>query len=274
MTPSHLSEQDDLSAKSEIVSKARVESGRAKVGDMPGPKLEGKKSRVTRPAIGANVGEPEVSSATKASRQAEEPEKTKVMKTGNEKSGGTAAASKRPVTKIRAKRPTSATEPPRPSLEKSVVLSSDEASMTEALGPALVAGALGRKVGDTRTAQMMRGITECRVELLSTCQKAKLPVPAVPNNSAESNSAVDGVGAYDVRLSLSATDQHVRLELPGDESEMITEIATPVVTGGEATVETVITETRRISLISVTRQNDDGQSRDEVVGLTKKMGHQ
>jgi len=181
-------EQENVSAKTEIVSKARVESDRVKVGNVPGLKLERKKSRVNRPAIRANVGEPEVSSATKAPRRAEEQGKTKLMKTGDEKSAGIAVTSKRPVTKIGAKRTTSATEPPRTSFEKIVVQSSDEASMTQALDPALVAGALGRKIGDTRTATMMRGITECRVELLSTRQRAKLPVPAVPNNSAESNS--------------------------------------------------------------------------------------
>jgi len=263
-------EQEEVSAKTEMLSKTRVESDRVKVGDVPGPKFEGKKSRVTRPAIGTNVGEPEVSSATEASRRAEEQGKKKLMKTGDEKSAGIAVASKRPVTKIRVKRPTSATEPLRTSLEKMVVQSSDEESMTEALGPALVVGALGRKIGDTRTATMMRGITDCRVELLSTRQKAKLPVPAVPNNSAESNSVVEGAGAYDVRLSLSATDQHVQLELPGDVTETTAKMTTPVVPGEKVTVRTVTTEPRRISFISVVRQNDDRQSRDEVVGLTNK----
>jgi len=78
-----------------------------------------------------------------------------------------------------------------------------------------VAGALGRKVGDARTAEMMKGITECRVEIMSTRQIARLPVTAVPENSVESDSIADGTDTGDARLSLSATDQHMQVELPG-----------------------------------------------------------
>jgi len=137
--------------------------------------------------------------------------------------------------------------------------------MTEVLGPALVAGALGRKIGDMCTATMMRGITECRVELLSTRQKAKLPVPAAPNNSAESNSVVDCVGKYDVRLSLSATDQQVPLELPGDVIETTIETATPMVEREKVTTGTTNPESRRIFIISVVKSGDGRQLRDETV---------
>jgi len=136
--------------------------------------------------------------------------------------------------------------------------------MTETLGPALVAGALGRKVGDARTATMMRGITECRVELLSTRQKAKLPVRAVPNNSAESNSVIDGIGAYDARLSLSATDQQVHLDLLGDVTGITTTAATPDKGEREILAEEVNPEPRRISLTSVTKRRDETRPRSEL----------
>jgi len=47
--------------------------------------------------------------------------------------------------------------------------------MMEVLGPALVAGALGRKVGSAHTTAMCQGMTKCWVELASTRQKAKRP---------------------------------------------------------------------------------------------------
>jgi len=47
-------------------------------------------------------------------------------------------------------------------------------------------------------------------------QKAKRPVPKAPDNSVESDSLAERTGASDARQSLSTTDQHVQLELPGD----------------------------------------------------------
>jgi len=198
-------EQDGVSAQSETVPKTRVENDRTGDEDATGTKLETKRARASRIAANMSLGESEAPS-TEAPRRAEGHEKTKPIKSGGVKATDVTGAPKKPVVKIRMKRPTCATEPSRTATEKTTTRPSGEDLMTEALGPALVAGALGRKIGDARTATMMRGITECRVELLTTRQKAKLPVPAVPHNSAESNSAVDGSGAYDARLSLSATD--------------------------------------------------------------------
>jgi len=99
---------------------------------------------------------------------------------------------------------------------KTAVRAEDDDSMTEVLGPALVAGALGRKIGDARTATMIQEITECRVELLSTRQKAKRPVPKAPDNSREADNPTERIEVSGARLSLLATDQHVQLELPGD----------------------------------------------------------
>jgi len=136
-----------------------------------------------------------------------------------------------------------------------------------------VAGALGRKIGDARTATMMRGITECRVELLTTRQKAKLPVPAVPNNSAESNSVMEYPGTSEARLSLSVTDMNVQLELPGDVSEgiggdevVMTSVVRP--DKGRAIGAAVGMEPRRICLMSVAIQ-EDGSQRDDVDNTTE-----
>jgi len=132
----------------------------------------------------------------------EEREKGKPKKAGEGKRADIVTESKKTVVKPKAKRPTSE---------------------------------FGRKIGDTRTATMMRGITECRVELLSTLQKAKLPVPAAPNNSAESNSVAETAGAYDARLFLSATDLHVQVELPGEVTETTAETTSTAVPSGKAT---------------------------------------
>jgi len=120
---------------------------------------------------------------------------------------------------------------------------------------------------------MMRGITECWVELLSTRQKAKLPLPAVPNNSAESNSVTEYPGTSEARLSLSATDMNVQLELPGDVSEGIggDEVVMASVTvpdKGRAIGVAVGMDPRRISLTSVARQEDRAQ-RDDVDNITE-----
>jgi len=263
-------EQEDVSEKSEIMSKVRAEGDRVKGGDAPGPRVEIKKSRANRPAVVTSVGEPETTWPTKAPRQAEDQKKMKSTKTGEGKATDSTVISKKTVVKSRTKRPTSATEPSRRTSGKTGAKSSDEESITEVLGPALVAGALGRKVGDARTATMIMGITECRVELLSTRQKAKLPVPAVPNNSAESNSVIECVGAYDVQLSLSATDQHVYLELPGDVTETITEVAIQAAERRKVLFGKVNSEPRRISLTSVAKRRDEVQSGAEAIGLTAK----
>jgi len=115
----------------------------------------------------------------------------------------------RTAVKTRTKRTNTATEPLRTATGEIALQSSGDDFVTEVPGPALVVGALERKIGDARTANMMRGITEWRVELLST----------VPNNSAKSNSVTEIIGTSDARLSLSAMDMRVELELPGDVSE-------------------------------------------------------
>jgi len=137
---------------------------------------------------------------------------------------------------------------------------SEDDSMTEILGPALVAGALNRKIGDARTSELIKGITECRVEILTTRQKAKLPLPDAPNNSAETSSVIEGAGAYDVRLSLSATDQNVRLELPGDVPEVIEKV-TP--NSGETSKGITNVEPRRVSLTSVAKPRSEGPPRED-----------
>jgi len=147
--------------------------------------------------------------------------KAKSTVTGDIERADASHVPKRTVAKMRVKKPTTVIEAPRGPTGQTVAQSSKEESATEVLGPALVVGALGRKIGDARTATMMRGITECRVELLSTRQKAKLPVPAVPNNSAKSNSVTEYPGTSEARLSLFATDMNVQLELPSDVSEGI-----------------------------------------------------
>jgi len=70
--------------------------------------------------------------------------------------------------KPRAKKSASVVESLRTATSKRVSHAEDEDSMTEVLGPALVAGPLGRKISDARTMAMLKGITECHVELLST----------------------------------------------------------------------------------------------------------
>jgi len=147
--------------------------------------------------------------------------KAKPAALGGGKREDTSHITKRTTAKIRMEKAAADLQPSRTATGKTVAQSSDEDSVTEVLGPALVAGALGRKIGDTRTATMIKGITECRVELLSTRQKAKLPVPAVPNNSAESNSVTECARANNARLALSATSLNVQMELPGDVSEEV-----------------------------------------------------
>jgi len=130
---------------------------------------------------------------------------------------------RRTGTKPHAKKGTSGAESLQTATTKRVACAEEKDSMTEVLGPVLVVGALGRKIGDARSIAMLKGITECRVELMSTRQKAKIPLPAVPDNSVESEDLVEGVDASDVRRSvsmtdrdLSMTDQQIQLELPGD----------------------------------------------------------
>jgi len=263
-------EQEDLSAKTEATLKAHVESDRKKDRNASVPTDEGKKPRANQSTGKVNTGEALTTSTTEASLRVEEREKSKPTKAGERKRADTVVESKKTMIKPKAKRPTVATEPSRKNMAKTTTHSSDDDTMTEVLGPALVAGALGRKIGDTRTATMMRGITECRVELLSTRQKAKLPLPAAPNNSAESNSVAETAGVYDGRLSLSATDLHVQLELPGEVIGSTAEATSSAALSGRATAEMVTTEPRRISLISVVRPSDDRQPGDEVVNFSDK----
>jgi len=219
-----------------------------------------KKLRATRPAVKASIGDSGTTTTTEVPRRAEEREKAKAIKAGEEKQPDRVAGQKKGADKLGAKRPKAAIESSRKTV--TTVHSSDEDLRTEALGPALVAGALGRKIGDARTATMMRGITECRVELLSTRQKAKLPVPAAPHNSAESNSVADVSNADDARLSLSATDLHVHVELPGDVKEAAAEIVSPRVGDNENRGGPLNVEPRRVSLISVAVPFCDRPSRE------------
>jgi len=257
-------------AKTEAILKAHVESDREKDRHASAPTNEGKRPRANRPTVKVNAGESLTTPTIEAPPRVEERQKSKPTKVVEGKRTDIVTGSKKTVAKSMAKRPTSAIEPSRKNIVRIATQSSDDEARTEVLGPALVAGALGRKIGDMRTATMMRGITECRVELLSTRQKAKLPLPAAPNNSAELNSVAETAGAHDGRLSLSANDLHVQLELPGEATEPTVEATQFTILSGKATAEIVTTEPRRISLISVVRPNDDRQPGDGVVGLSEK----
>jgi len=63
----------------------RVEGDRTREGDAAGPKIETKKARASRPAVGTSVVEPETPSATEAPRRVEGHGKTMPMKTGDGK---------------------------------------------------------------------------------------------------------------------------------------------------------------------------------------------
>jgi len=211
-----------------------------------------------------------MSSATNVTRRGEKP-----VAAASKGDGGateeTSAATKI-CAKARQKRPADANEPHRAMTTELATRESGDDSLTEILGPALVAGALGRKLGDVRTAATISGIVECRVELMSTRKKAKQPVPAAPANSAESNSVTECVGASEARLSLSATDQNVQLELPGEVPERDKEITvcdeTKKVNGTKTMGEAKTVEPRRISLTSVRKVRDEGPLRDEVGGCS------
>jgi len=231
-------EQKGTSAKSGDAAEASDEGEKTKGGIASTSAGGNKKPRASRPPWRASVGDPGTTTANEATTKAQggkQPDKAAVLK----------KAADKPV----AKRPKSTIEAPRKAT--TTVRSSDEDSRTEALGPALVAGALGRKLGDVRTAMMLKGITECRVELLTTRQKAKLPLPAVPHNSAESNSVADGSYVDDARLSLSATDLHVQVELPGDARETVAEIVSPRMGDEENRGGQTNVEPRRVSLVTV-----------------------
>jgi len=158
----------------------------------------------------------------------------------------------------------SATETVRAVTTKSVVCAEEGDVMTEVLGSALVAGALGRKLGDARTATLIKGITECRVEIMSTRQKAKRPVPKAPDNSREADSSIESV--CEARMSLSATDLHVRLELPGDVHDESVRETEPrgveeIVVGKEIN-EMTSPEPRRVLLTSVRANSGETPSCD------------
>jgi len=186
----------------------------------------------------------------------------------------TTRAAKKVNTKARAKGATNTAESLRVATTETVMRAEVDDSMTEVLGPALVAGALGRKVGDARTATTIKGITKCRVEIMSTRQKAKRPVLKVPDNSLEADS-MERVGMCDERLSLSATDQQVQFELPGDitegnkEATGLSGIKEMVVekTAGEAGN----TEPRRITLTPVKTTIGETPKRDETVHVTRTI---
>jgi len=264
-------EQDSVSGKTETVAKTRSENDRPGTGVAIAAKTAIKKSRVTRPVTGTVVSESEVNAAKGINRRAGESEKTKSAEIERGEQEDTSRAPQQTAVKTRMKKTNTATEPSRTATGEIVVQSSGDESVTEILGPALVAGALGRKIGDARTANTMRGITECRVELLSTRQKAKLPVPKVPNNSAESNSVTEIIGTSDARLSLSATDMQVELELPGDVSEeprmaevVILETEKGRIIGGVGN-----TEPRRIPLMPVASRGKGVASFDDIDRLAR-----
>jgi len=146
--------------------------------------------------------------------------------------------------------------------------------MTEVLGPALVAGdartmAMPIKIGDARTMAMHKGITECRVELLSKRQKAKMTLPAASDNSVESDDVLEGIYASDIRLSLSMTDQHIQLDLPGDrvmESATAGPSRENVAKRKEiAAATTASTEPRPVSLTMIAMPHKAGPTYDEAV---------
>jgi len=66
---------------------------------------------------------------------------------------------------------------------------------------------------------MLKTLPECRVkiELESTRNKSRRPVPAAPANSIESEDLTGGGEGDDMRLSQPATNQNIQLGLPGDE---------------------------------------------------------
>jgi len=250
-------EQNNASEKSETATKTLAGSDREKKCDAFESRETKGKSRATRPSVGTTVGEQGAQSIIGAKTRVDESRKAKSTASGNVEQADVASVSKRAVVRNRTKKSTTTKESVPNTARKIAAQSSGEEFETEVLGPALVAGALGRRIGDARTTTMMRGITECRVRLLTTQQKAELPVPPAPNNSAESNSAVEIPCGYDGRLSLSATDLHVQLELPGEVTGSTAEIMSPAAPSRKAIAETVTTEPRRIFLISVIRPIDD-----------------
>jgi len=175
--------------KSATEAKQGLDIDTEKEGNAPGPPREIKKARGPRTTVEATA-EKDATETTRAPKKA--------------------------GTKPQAKDAASTTETVQVTTAKTVVRAENDDSMTEVLGPALVAGALGRKVGDARTEMTIKGITECRVKIMSMRQKAKRPVPKAPDNSMEGDDPRELVEATDVRLSLLATNQHVQLELPGD----------------------------------------------------------
>jgi len=245
-------------------AQSRSSDDKVRVKAVIGSTKDGKKPRVTRIARVNSVGEQEASSVTNIPQHGEK-SVAAVPKGDGGTTEGTSAGTKIGA-KARQKRLADANEPRRTRTPEPTTHERSDDSPTEILGPSLVAGALGRKLGDARTAAMINGIVECRVELLST-RTSKEPVLAAPANSAESNSVTECVGASDARLSLFATDQNIQLELPGDVSERNKEMTADdgakktnvMKTMGEVTIG----EPRRISLTSVKKVCDEGPLRDE-----------
>jgi len=192
------------------VIKAKVGTGGdlVKIHDDSVTAGDTKKSRANRPAQDTVLVGAGASSKTDATRRVGTPQPSASKAEVDKRKIDTSHASKKMTGKSRTKEPSAGTST-RVATAQPTAHSSEDDSVTEILGPALVAGALCRKIGDAHTSEMMKGITECRVEILTTRQKAKRPLPNAPNNSAESNSVVEGASAYKARLFLSATDQHL-----------------------------------------------------------------
>jgi len=90
-------------------------------------------------------------------------------------------------------------------------------SSTVRLGRAFVSGAFGRRTDDPKLFEAAVNITECSVRLLTTNKKAKTPVSDPPPNSIDSE--MDRGDISDARLSQSATDLDVQIELPNMTAE-------------------------------------------------------
>jgi len=107
----------------------------------------------------------EVPKESKEKKKSRAPRTTvEVAKEGD--ATGTKRVHKKANAKSQAKGAARLTEATRTAPTRTPARGEDDNSMTKVLGPALVARALRRKVGDARTVAMMKGITECRVELM------------------------------------------------------------------------------------------------------------
>jgi len=252
-------EQDSVTTKISTTPWSCSNEDRVRAKALVKPPKEEKKLRAARIAKVSGVNEQDVPFAADVPRRGGKP----VAASSKEDSGATneAGTVAKIGAKVQQKRPADVNEPHRATPTEAATHVNRDESPTEILGPALVAGALGRRLGDARTAKMMSGIVECRVKIMSTRRQAKLPVPAPPGNSAESNSVTDCVGASDARLSLSALYMNVQLELPGEvpkgEKEAATCNATKEVSEAQTMSEVITVEPRPVSLTSVKKVRDE-----------------